>query len=452
MNAFAIRGDFFHTPERGHLEPLIDCLIEVDTSGRIDRLTRPADPSYAARLERAERLTRLTPAQCLLPGFVDLHVHASQWPQLGTALDRPLEDWLQHYTFPLEAKFADTAYAREVYTDLVTILLAHGTTTAVYFGTIHVDATVELAKICLEHGQRALIGKVAMDAEDQCPGYYRDANAAEAIAATASTIAQIRALQTAGVPPLVLPVITPRFLPTSSDELLAGLGALARETGCHVQTHCSESDWEVQHGIDRFGDSDTAVLDRFGLLSTRASLAHSNFVNGHDRSVIKRRDAAIAHCPLSNAYFANAVLPLRETLDEGVHVGLGSDIAGGDSPSILENARMALVTSRLRASGVDASLPPRARGGKGAAISVAEAFWLATAGGGQALGLPIGVFAEGAEFDAILVDSGDLPAGRTTSREEGPADRFERIVRCARPSDIAAIWVRGRKVSGASGI
>jgi guanine deaminase len=328
----------------------------------------------------------------------------------------------------------------------VTTLLAHGTTTAVYFGSVHVDATVALAEICLEHGQRALIGKVAMDNPAQCPDFYRDADADTAIAATAATIERIRALQPSGERPLVLPVITPRFLPSCTDDLLSGLGALARETGCHVQTHCSESDWEAAHTAGRFGTSDTAVLDRFGLLSTRAILAHCNFVTAEDRAVMKAREAAIAHCPLSNVYFANAVLPLREALDEGVNVGLGSDIAGGSSPSVLDNARMAVTISRVRASGVDAALPAASRGAPGTEISVTEAFWLATAGGGEALGLPIGLFVEGAEFDAVLVDPDGAPGNLRLLPEETDADRFERIVRCGCSTDLVAVWVRGRQV------
>jgi guanine deaminase len=261
-------------------------------------------------------------------------------------------------------------------------------------------------------------------------------------------ISRIRALQGHKPNPLVLPAITPRFLPSCTDELLAGLGALAHNTGCHVQTHCSESDWEVEHTARRFRATDTEALDRFGLLSTRAILAHGNFVTADDRAVLKQRGAAIAHCPLSNAYFANAVLPLREALDEGVSLGLGSDIAGGSSPSLLDIARMAVTASRMRASGVDAGAAADVRGIPGAVISVAEAFWLATAGGGEALGLPIGVFAKGAEFDAVLFDPNAPSSDVRISPEETAAERFEKIVRCAGRTNLTAVWVRGRQVSG----
>ena len=119
--------------------------------------------------------------QYLLPGFTDLHIHAPQWPQLGKALDIPLEKWLQKYTFPLEAKFKDENFAHFVYEDLVRSLLKAGTTTAVYYGTIHQRSTQILVEKCIEFGQRAVVGKVVMDNPVQCPDYYRDSSTKAAL-------------------------------------------------------------------------------------------------------------------------------------------------------------------------------------------------------------------------------------------------------------------------------
>ena len=428
--AFAVRANAFHTPERGRLEVLTDTLIEVSGDGVIERVG-PANPDRLADV--ADRLVELPAGRYLLPGLVDLHVHAPQWPQLGKALDVPLEDWLQRHTFPLEARYADIGFAREMYAELVDTLLAHGTTTAVYFATIHVEATVALAEICLDRGQRALVGRVAMDDPRECPDFYRDADAEAAVRDTRAVIDRIRAMQPEDRP-LVLPAITPRFLPSCSETLLDALGALARETGCPVQTHCAESEWEVGHGQARFGRSDAEMLEQFGLLSTRAILAHGNFLSDGDRAIIRRSDAAIAHCPLSNVYFANAVLPVRALLDDGLRVGLGTDIAGGHSPSMLESARFAVTASR--------SLD---RGRGGSAIGVTEAFWLATAAGGEALGLPIGLFRPGFDFDAIAIDGTGL-APRICAEMDSPAEAFEKIVRRAGRADVASVWVRGRKV------
>jgi guanine deaminase len=351
----AFLGNALHTPERGRSELLPGALIEVDDGGVIQAIHGRGTPqaaALAARHRAAGSLVTLGKDEYLLPGLVDLHVHAPQWPNLGLALDLPLEEWLQACTFPLEARYGDIAYAREVYESLVDALLANGTTTAMYFGTIHLPATQALADICLRRSQRALIGRVAMDDPGQSPAYYRDPDAGTAEAETRRFIGYVRAMA-GNESGLVLPVITPRFIPSCTDELLRGLGRLARESGCHVQTHCSESDWAHAFVLARYGVTDTTALERFGLLSRRTILAHGNFIDGPDVATIVRTGAGIAHCPLSNVYFSDAVFPLRRMLEQGVHVGLGTDISGGASPSILENARHAVIASRSLESGVD---------------------------------------------------------------------------------------------------
>ena len=182
--ATAFFGRFAHTPSRDALEILNDTLVLVDDKGMISDVLTPADPNFQEAFDQVTasgRLVRSGKTRMFLPGMVDLHVHAPQWPQLGRALDLPLDEWLNTCTFPLEAQFRDTALARSVYPDLVATLLAHGTTTAVYFSTIHREATQVLAEVCLQAGQRSFIGKVVMDDPEQCPDDYRDASTAQAI-------------------------------------------------------------------------------------------------------------------------------------------------------------------------------------------------------------------------------------------------------------------------------
>jgi guanine deaminase len=245
---------------------------------------------------------------------------------------------------------------------------------------------------------------------------------------------------------LVRPVITPRFVPACTDALLEGLGALALETGCHVQTHCSESDWEHHHVKARCGCTDTEALDRAGLLGRRSVLAHANFIEPADVARIRARGAAVAHCPLSNIYFAGAVFPLRAMLAEGLHIGLGTDIAGGASASLFEAARQAVASSRLLESGTDPALPAERRGVPGSRVDFRTAFRLATAGGGEALDLPVGLFRPGYAFDAILVKSG-LPDGNVIFGPDEDGDTIlQRIVMGAGRGDIARVWVAGRAV------
>ena len=168
----AFLGTALHAPAPGRLEVLRDVIVLVGPDGAIDAIHPGASGdgmAAAARHRTAGTLRTLEPDQYLLPGMVDLHVHAPQWPQLGLALDEPLEVWLQKYTFPLEARYADLDFATAVYESLVDGLLANGTTTVMYYASIHLPATRALADICLRRSQRALIGRVSMDDPAQCP-------------------------------------------------------------------------------------------------------------------------------------------------------------------------------------------------------------------------------------------------------------------------------------------
>jgi len=443
----AFLGTALHTPVQGQLEVLREALIVVGGDGAIRAIHRreeAATQREARRFADRGELITFGSDQYLLPGLVDLHVHAPQWPQLGKALDLPLEEWLQAYTFPLESRYADPAYARTVYESLVDGLLANGTTTALYFATLHLPATQILADICLRRSQRALVGRVAMDDPQQCPEYYRDASAAVAEAETRAFISYVQTMP-GNDTGLVKPVITPRFIPSCSDELLSRLGALARETGCHVQTHCSESDWEHRFVLDRCGRSDTAALDGFGLLSRRTILAHGNFVGDDDIALIRARGSGIAHCPLSNVYFSDAVFTLRKILQNGVHVGLGTDIAGGASPSILDNARQAVLASRMLESGVDPAQSRDHRRRPDSRIDALTAFWLATAGGGIALDLPVGLFKEGFQFDAILVDSRARSSNLHLEASDSPEEVLRKIIYQAGRANIREVWVANRR-------
>jgi len=447
----AVMASGFQTAKRGEIDIFQDALISIDQEGAILSVLRPHDDNYNEQKDRqqaAGKLVTFPQGSYLLPGFVDLHIHAPQYPQLGSALDVPLEVWLQKYTFPLEARYADVAFARKSYRLLVDDLIANGTTTALYFATIHQEATRILADICLEAGQRALIGKVVMDNAEECPDFYRDASPDQALRGTEDLIGYIRSHPANGAA-LVKPVVTPRFIPSCTDVTLQGLGALAKSCGCHVQTHCSESDWEHGYVLERHGMTDTESLDRFGLLGRQTVLAHANLITARNMDTIRARRSGIAHCPLSNAYFSSAVFPLKAALAKGLHVGLGSDISGGPSGSLFDNMRSALMVARLLESGVDPNLGPAQRSRQaGVWIDFRDAFYLATTGGGIALDLPVGHFSPGYQFDAMVIDT---TAQSGTIRIWDDLDRGEnvlqKIIYTASKSNIAKVWIGGREVS-----
>lgn len=385
----------------------------------------------------------------------DTHIHASQYPNAGIFGSSTLLDWLDTYTFPLEASLSDPAKARRVYARVIRKTLSHGTTCAAYYATIDVATTNLLAELCLAHGQRALVGRVCMDS-DLAPPYYRDRSAESALAAARACIARIRELDPAGK--LVRPVITPRFAPACSRELMRGLGALAAETGLPVQTHISENAAEVALVGRLFPEESSsyaAVYDAFGLLTDRTILAHAVHLTEDEARLVAERGSMVSHCPCSNSALGSGAAPVRRLLrDHGVACGLGTDVSGGYSPSVLETARQAVLVSRhvaLANRGPDGDAD-----GRRDVLSVEEVLFLATRGGARLVGLEgkVGAFEVGMEWDAQLV--GLATVGEDGEEDgDGNVDVFgweswpERVAKWLYSGDdrnTTKVWVRGRLV------
>ncbi|KRN58976.1 guanine deaminase [Limosilactobacillus secaliphilus] len=442
MAELTIHGTYFSSKDPNHVQAVQDALIMIDSKGIIARILHRKDPEYAKQLQVArqqERLVELGADQYLLPGFVDLHVHAPQWPQAGLALDLPLAKWLNHYTFPLEAKLSDPTYAQKVYQDFVHNLLANGTTAALMFGTIHFSANMILAKESVKQGLRGFVGQVVMDNPSTSPEYYRNSSAQAALSSTEKFIHAVRDLQTQSGQ-TIEPVITPRFVPSCTDEALFGLGRLAHQYDLPVQSHLSESNWEHGYAIERFGQRDTEVMDHFGLLTKRAVMAHGTQLTKDDWRILRERHSAIAHCPISNIYFGNGVLPVKQLLALHNQLGLGSDISGGYTPSLFHNARQAVKSSQQLTDGVDNQLPAEKRGVAGSRITMANAFYLATRGGAAALGLKTGVIQAGyaADLQVVKMHRALMPLST--------ADIFQRLMYQTEQTDIETVFVNGQPV------
>jgi len=354
-----------------------------------------------------------------LPGFVDLHIHAPQWPQLGKALDVPLEVWLQQYTFPLEARYSDVDFAERVYGDMVDNLLAEGTTTAVYFATIHDGASRALAEICLAKGQLSWTTPSSARNTTATPPPNRHSPRAPPSSNTC-------------VP---CPATTTRWSSRSSP----------RASSRAAPTTPSRA--SATSRKDRTGKTDTDALNDFGLLGRHTVLAHSNFLTDANMDTIREAGAGVAHCPLSNIYFSNAVFPLRRALDKAVRVGLGTDISGGPSPSILDNARQAIHSSRLFEEGVSPDLQREDRRTEGQRIDFREALHLATAGGADVLDIPVGRFEAGYHFDALCIDPNakDAPINYDPALDSED-DLVQKVVNLARRVNIQGVWTTGKSV------
>ncbi|KAE9405658.1 Metallo-dependent hydrolase, partial [Gymnopus androsaceus JB14] len=321
----------------------------------------------------------------LLSPFTDLHLHAPQFLYQGTGLDLPLLQWLHQYAFKAEASLdCNPSLARKVYRQLGRRLIKAGTGAVCLFGTLDLKGETNLILVeeMRKAGIRAFVGKVSMDISSR-PEYVE----ASANAAVASAREFGVKVASSSSPSLVHPVITPRFVPTCSDELLHGLGALAKEKGWRIQSHMAESRDQVD--------------------------------NNNSFTHLAKLGTSIAHCPLSNIYFsASRSFALREALDADVKVGLGTDVAGGYSLDIMSAMRTAVAVSRIREGqrekepcGVNATNGPNA---KSLAIDWKESLFLATSGGAKALGIDSGLFAVGRPFDAqqiCLLDTNRVGVG-----------------------------------------
>ncbi|CAM9414472.1 unnamed protein product [Chrysoparadoxa australica] len=450
----ALVGNLAHTPNLGELEVLLDHVVSLDSYGRISAMAEANSPLGRKLLASAQQVEHLSKSQFLLPGFVDTHYHAPQHVYTGTGTDLPLMSWLQRHAFPAERSLAgDTSLAGEVYSRVVDQCLSLGTTCAVYFASINVEPSLALAEIAIEKGQRAFIGKVSMDQGGQ-DGYCE--TTADALLHAEEFIHKVRSGSTCL---LTSPIITPRFLPTCSVELLKGLGVLAAKYNLAIQSHISESadvvhlcrDMEAINGDCR----DVQVFDTCNLLTPRTVLAHGVHLNDEEMQVLAQRGCTVSHCALSNAFFGNGVFRTREALNMGMNIALGTDVAGGYSPSMLGAMRTAVLASRILHDGADTYLHggevrPQAISPIRRDISYIDALWMATVGGARAVGLDdtIGSFAVGKDFDALLMDvsRGGSGAHIHVSDADDLSDVVQKAIHLADDRHIARVFVKGQVV------
>ncbi|KAI8937040.1 hypothetical protein NX059_006260 [Plenodomus lindquistii] len=447
-------GPFIHSASLTKLEICEKAAIGVDENGTIAFIEKNLDGGNVEDVKSRQegwsdaRVVDVEGTGFYFPGFIDTHTHAPQHPNTGLFGKTTLLDWLQTYTFPMESSFSSVPTAKRIYQNFVSRTLSHGTTTCAYYATIHVPATNLLADICLKRGQRALVGRVCMNS-DLSPEYYRDESTETAYNDSKASIEYIRSIDPSGE--IVKPIITPRFAPSCTSDCLSAMGKLAKETDAHIQTHISENSGEIALVKELFPDSKSYadVYDTHGLLTPKTILAHCVHLGPEERKTILERKSKISHCPASNTAITSGCSPIRDLLDEGHTIGLGTDVSGGFHPSILENVRQSIWVSRhLALQTSDA-----------AKLSTEEALYLATRGGAAVVGLEdkVGGFEVGKEWDAQMISLGsvDEEGSSDAAFDEGPVDLFgweswpekiEKWVYSGDDRNTIAVWVRGRLV------
>jgi len=374
--------------------------------------------------------------QLIIPGMVDMHIHAPQYAFRGIGMDLELMEWLEKQAFPEEMKYEDIEYAAKAYEIFGEEMKKSATTRACIFATKHRDAT-EILMDCMESsGLISFVGKVNMDR-----------NAPPALCEKS---AEWSAYETFGWINDVLgkyhntyPILTPRFVPCCSDRLLEELREIQIAYDLPVQSHLSENLGEIQWvkeltDADFYGDA----YDRYGLFGVehrssneiKTVMAHCVYSTDSEIARMKEDGVFIAHCPASNMNLSSGIAPIRKYIDAGIQLGLGSDVAGGHTNSIFRAIAESIQVSKLYWRIKEEEMKP---------LNLEEAFYMATKGGGAFFG-KVGSFEKGYEFDAIVLNDSILPH----PQELSVLQRLERAIYLALDiNGIAAKYVAGRKIT-----
>ncbi|MCL2627145.1 MAG: amidohydrolase family protein [Oscillospiraceae bacterium] len=365
----------------------------------------------------------------VIPGLIDLHTHAPQYAFRGLGMDMELLDWLRTYTYPEEIKYADVHYANKAYDIFVSALSRSATTRACIFATVHVPATTLLMEKLEKSGISSYVGLVNMDRN--CPETLRQNSPAEAFEITNKWIED-----TSDRFENTKPILTPRFIPACSEELLDKLSCLQQKFNLPVQSHLSENTKEVElvKSLNKNPDltSYAAIYDHyklFGGFDAPAIMAHCVWCDDKDRQLLRDNGVYVAHCPQSNSNLASGIAPIREYLTQGIKTGLGSDVAGGCHLSIFRAMTDAVQVSKLYHRHVDEKCTP---------LTLNEAFYLGTLGGGSFFG-KVGSFGEDFELDAVIIDDSPLPSPNPLSLEE----RLSRVIYFADEIKIVDKYIKG---------
>ena len=365
------------------------------------------------------------PGGLIVPGFIDCHVH---FPQLDiiASYGEQLLDWLNRYAYPAEARFADPDYAREVATAFVDEMLANGTTTALVFGTVHPHSADAIFEAASARDLRLIAGKVLMDCN--CPEELRD-DAAGGIADSRALIEKWHGKGRLGY------AITPRFALTSTPEQLTAAGQLASEyPDVWIHTHLAENTEEVDEIARLYPEHSSYldVYDHFGLLRERAVFAHCLHMSEADRSSMASKGGAAAFCPTSNLFLGSGLFDLSAMRAANIRCGLGTDVGGGTSLSLLRTASEAYKVLHLQEH----------------ALPATRALYLATLGAAEALYLDdcIGNFLPGKEADFVVLDAaGSSLTARRVAAAETMDEKLFALITLADDRNIAATYIRGKR-------
>ncbi len=421
MRSFAIKGDICYSTGKNELLTFHNHYLIC-----IDGLSAGVHEFLPEEYRTLEVLDYS--GMLVVPGLIDLHIHAPQFTFRGLGMDDELLDWLNNHAFPEERKYLNLEYAQAAYTDFAEAMKKSATTRASIFATVHVPATELLMDIMEKTGLKTFVGKLNMDRN--VPDFLveeTDQSARDTDAWVTSVSNRCKNTK---------PIITPRFIPTCSDRLMEMLREIQEKYGLPFQSHISENLAEIEWverlcpNAEFYGDA----YDRHKLFGKDVPtiMAHCVYSGDKELERIKDNGVFIAHCPQSNTNIASGIAPVRKFLDMDLRCGLGSDVAGGSSESIFRAMTDAVQMSKMRWRLLDNKLKP---------LTFEEAFYLGTKGGGEFFGR-VGSFEAGYELDAVVLnDEPPKHFGEITLKE-----RLERHIYLSTGREVLHKFVSGTQI------
>lgn len=361
----------------------------------------------------------------ILQSFLDMHLHAPQYEMCGIGMDLPLLTWLDTHAFPTESQYENPAHARRMYAKLAQDLIKNGTTHVAMFSSLHLEGTLILMEELEKAGVSGYVGKVNMD--QNAPEYLRET-------AESSIQDTVRFIEASRRVTHIRPILTPRFVPSCSRELLAALGKLKHEYNLPVQSHLSENTGEIELVHTMFPECGQywEVYDKFGLLDDKTLMAHCVHCDSREREALRTRKVKAVHCADSNNALISGMCPVTTFMQEGNEIYLGSDVAGGSSLSMFRVLQDTIRCSKDRriASGWTEDF-----------LTVPAAYYLACSAPAAFFGRKEG-FGVGDPFCCMVVD--DTPLGLWDGVSL-PARLGRCIFRCD-DRNIRAVFANGKQV------
>lgn len=430
--ATLIKGNILHFPNTTQ-SPQNDAQYIVDGGMLIENGKVVTFDTYASLVDKYPDAERHDfSGKLIVPGFIDTHLHFPQTEMIARYGEQLL-DWLNRYTFPTERKFEDPVYAQAIARFFLNQLWQNGTTTCMAYATVHKSSAEALFNLASEVDMHMITGKVCMDRH--CPDWLQD-TAESAYEETAELIAKWHKKGRNKY------AITPRFAPTSTHQQMQKLGDLMQaHPDVYMQTHLSENKDEVAWVKSLFPNSKNYldVYDSYGMVTDKAVFGHCIYLDDDSWRTMAEKNAIVAFCPRSNLFLGSGLYQFDKAQAMGVQTTLATDVAGGDSFSMLKAMGEAYKVCQLQQINLDPL----------------HGLYLMTQGAAHALGIEteVGNFNAGSYADFTVLDPhfNDLSRLRINEPED-PADVLFALSFLAEQNTIAATWIAGKPVYSRTGV